>query len=152
ETGLAYHSARYYAPWLGRWASADPLGVKDGPNGYCYVHDRPMRNADPSGTKSAPKPDNDNSPRPQPQHLRVGTEIHKAIAEHYQRTTHHLVISNYFSVGSIVDILTPGLVLDPRRFGKQPDLLDISTSPLRLYEIKPLHRIIDALGEAIAYL
>jgi RHS repeat-associated protein len=25
ETGLSYHSARYYAPWLGRWLSADPL-------------------------------------------------------------------------------------------------------------------------------
>lgn len=25
ESGLNYHSARYYAPWLGRWISADPL-------------------------------------------------------------------------------------------------------------------------------
>ncbi|MEY4200549.1 MAG: hypothetical protein RLZZ265_2289, partial [Verrucomicrobiota bacterium] len=27
ETGLNYHSARYYAPWLGRWCSCDPLGI-----------------------------------------------------------------------------------------------------------------------------
>ncbi|MGH9871286.1 MAG: SpvB/TcaC N-terminal domain-containing protein [Pyrinomonadaceae bacterium] len=25
ESGLYYHGARYYAPWLGRWTSADPL-------------------------------------------------------------------------------------------------------------------------------
>ena len=25
ETGLEYHSARYYLPWLGRWLSCDPL-------------------------------------------------------------------------------------------------------------------------------
>jgi RHS repeat-associated protein len=25
ETGLQYHTARYYAPWLGRWTSADPI-------------------------------------------------------------------------------------------------------------------------------
>jgi len=25
ETGLNYHGARYYAPWLGRWVSVDPL-------------------------------------------------------------------------------------------------------------------------------
>lgn len=25
ESGLSYHEARYYAPWLGRWTAADPL-------------------------------------------------------------------------------------------------------------------------------
>lgn len=25
ETGLSYHGARYYAPWLGRWVATDPL-------------------------------------------------------------------------------------------------------------------------------
>jgi RHS repeat-associated protein len=27
ESGLNYHGARYYAPWLGRWTAADPLGL-----------------------------------------------------------------------------------------------------------------------------
>jgi RHS repeat-associated protein len=27
ETGLYYHGARYYAPWLGRWTAADPVGL-----------------------------------------------------------------------------------------------------------------------------
>src|SRR5690606_26277020 len=34
ETGMAYHSARYYLPWLGRWMSADPIGIGDGVNVY----------------------------------------------------------------------------------------------------------------------
>src|SRR5690606_38207634 len=32
ETGLSYHGARYYAPWLGRWTAADPAGIVDGFN------------------------------------------------------------------------------------------------------------------------
>ncbi|MGC1376961.1 MAG: toxin TcdB middle/C-terminal domain-containing protein, partial [Anaerolineales bacterium] len=27
ESGLYYHGARYYAPWLGRWLAIDPLGM-----------------------------------------------------------------------------------------------------------------------------
>ena len=30
ETGLDYHGARYYAPWLGRWTAADPMRLGDG--------------------------------------------------------------------------------------------------------------------------
>ena len=30
ETGLYYCNARYYAPWLGRWMSPDPLDTADG--------------------------------------------------------------------------------------------------------------------------
>ena len=36
ETGLAYHSARYYLMWLGRWLSADPIGIKSSINCYEY--------------------------------------------------------------------------------------------------------------------
>ncbi|MCP3927086.1 MAG: insecticidal toxin complex protein [Desulfobacterales bacterium] len=37
ESGLEYHSARYYLPWLGRWLSSDPVGIGDGVNLYAYV-------------------------------------------------------------------------------------------------------------------
>jgi RHS repeat-associated protein len=30
ESGLTYHGARYYAPWLARWVSSDPAGGVDG--------------------------------------------------------------------------------------------------------------------------
>jgi RHS repeat-associated protein len=49
ETGLHYHGARYYASWLGRWTACDPSGVKDGPNSYLYVSNRPIIANDPNG-------------------------------------------------------------------------------------------------------
>ncbi|MGL4175353.1 MAG: RHS repeat domain-containing protein, partial [Dermatophilaceae bacterium] len=54
ESGLAYHGARYYAPWLARWTATDPAGGVDGPNLYQYVRSNPMVLTDPSGTQSAP--------------------------------------------------------------------------------------------------
>jgi RHS repeat-associated protein len=42
ETGLEYHSARYYLPWVGRWCSADPIGIGDGVNVYGYVKNQPI--------------------------------------------------------------------------------------------------------------
>ncbi len=71
ESGLAYHGARYYAPWLGRWLSCDPrlrdaLGAAsdgdDGPddvpeepfdrealNPYAYASQSPVVYRDPTG-------------------------------------------------------------------------------------------------------
>lgn len=49
ETGLNYHGARYYAPWLGRWTAADISGVTDGVNLFAYVRNNPLRYSDPSG-------------------------------------------------------------------------------------------------------
>ena len=49
ETGLEYHSARYYLPWLGRWLSADPAGLVDGANLYRYCRNNPMKLNDPGG-------------------------------------------------------------------------------------------------------
>jgi RHS repeat-associated protein len=49
ETGLDYHGARYYAPWLGRWTSCDPAGMADGQCWYAYVRNNPLRWVDPSG-------------------------------------------------------------------------------------------------------
>lgn len=49
ESGLGYHGARYLAPHLGRWVSADPIGLKGGHNAYGYVDARPIGVADRSG-------------------------------------------------------------------------------------------------------
>jgi RHS repeat-associated protein len=49
ETGLAYHSARYYLPWVGRWASADPIGIGDGLNIYSYANQSPIQRSDRTG-------------------------------------------------------------------------------------------------------
>lgn len=49
-TSLYYYGARYYAPWMGRWISADPLGTADGLNLYCYAGANPVSYGDPDGT------------------------------------------------------------------------------------------------------
>lgn len=49
ETGLSYHTARYYLPWLGRWLSADPIGVEGGVNLYGYASTDPTDFNDLSG-------------------------------------------------------------------------------------------------------
>jgi RHS repeat-associated protein len=66
ESGLAYHGARYFAPWLGRWISCDPSGMVDGPNLYQYVKGNPITQTDRTGKGGdadspiggAPAPDN----------------------------------------------------------------------------------------------
>ncbi|KAI0448402.1 65kDa B protein-domain-containing protein [Xylaria acuta] len=50
ESGLYLCSARYYAPWLGRWMSPDPLGTADGLNVYAYVSNDPVNFDDLEGT------------------------------------------------------------------------------------------------------
>ncbi|MFM9381942.1 RHS repeat-associated core domain-containing protein [Pseudomonas sp. UV AK001] len=52
-TGLYYYGARYYAPWLCRWVSADPAGTVDGLNLYAFVSNNPLRFVDPSGDAKA---------------------------------------------------------------------------------------------------
>ena len=49
ESGLYYHVARYYAPWLGRWLSCDPADVTAGIDLYTYTVNNPLRLVDPSG-------------------------------------------------------------------------------------------------------
>jgi RHS repeat-associated protein len=53
ETGLYYHGARYYAPWLGRWTAADPIGMRDGVNVYSYVANNPCRLVDRAGLEGS---------------------------------------------------------------------------------------------------
>lgn len=51
ESGLEYHAARYYLPWLGRWGSGDPIGVGDGVNVYGYGKGNPVGKIDIKGTQ-----------------------------------------------------------------------------------------------------
>src|SRR5205814_2829076 len=57
ESGLYYHGARYYAPWLGRWVSVDPMisdygDLSDG-HGYVAFAANPVRFSDPDGETPA---------------------------------------------------------------------------------------------------
>lgn len=49
ESGLSYHGARYYGPWLARWVSCDPSGMVDGANLYPFVRNRPLNLVDANG-------------------------------------------------------------------------------------------------------
>ncbi|MEU2032609.1 SpvB/TcaC N-terminal domain-containing protein [Nocardia amamiensis] len=49
ETSLYYCGARYYIPWLGRWASCDPQQHRPGESTYMYVRGNPIRFIDPNG-------------------------------------------------------------------------------------------------------
>jgi RHS repeat-associated protein len=51
ESGLSYHSARYYLPWLARWGNSDPIGIGGGLNLYQYSHSNPLSFIDPEGTQ-----------------------------------------------------------------------------------------------------
>ncbi|KAK0707166.1 virulence plasmid 65kDa B protein-domain-containing protein [Apiosordaria backusii] len=50
ETGLYYCNARYYAPWLGRWVSSDPIFSADGLDTYAYCGNDPVNHHDQDGT------------------------------------------------------------------------------------------------------
>jgi RHS repeat-associated protein len=52
ETGLEYHSARYYICWLGRWLSTDPIGIADGLNLYRYAKNNPGSFNDTNGNQT----------------------------------------------------------------------------------------------------
>jgi RHS repeat-associated protein len=57
ESGLYYHGARYYACWLGRWTSPDPVGLGVGsPPLYGYCRGDPISRLDPDGRDDAPQP------------------------------------------------------------------------------------------------
>jgi len=54
ETGLSYHTARYYLPWLGRWGSVDPIGLRAGVDLFAFSKANPIRMTDKSGLQSQP--------------------------------------------------------------------------------------------------
>jgi RHS repeat-associated protein len=48
-SGLYYERARWYDPGIGRFVSADPLGLAAGTNVYVYAGNQPVTRTDPSG-------------------------------------------------------------------------------------------------------
>lgn len=103
ESGLYYHGARYYVPWLGRWASSDPSGLTDGANLYSYVNSNPTVKIDSSGREGIFPGDNPNKrlnaavstatakPRIQefgPQYLSINVGGTKTTVYNFQRLTY----------------------------------------------------------------
>lgn len=75
ESGLYYHGARYYAPWLARWISCDPAGSVDGLNLYAYTASNPMTFKDSTGTQlEGPTPEEEAAQMSMP-------ELHPVVQE-----------------------------------------------------------------------
>jgi RHS repeat-associated protein len=49
ESGLMYYRARYYDQKIGRFITADPIGLMGGINFYVYVGNNPINLVDPTG-------------------------------------------------------------------------------------------------------
>ena len=52
-SGLYYYGFRYYAPWLQRWISPDPIGNVEGFNQYAMVSNNPVSQTDSFGLHGA---------------------------------------------------------------------------------------------------
>ena len=53
-SGLYYYGLRYYAPWLQRWISPDPMGTEAGLNLYAFTFNNPLRHIDYQGAIAIP--------------------------------------------------------------------------------------------------
>src|SRR5262249_31134369 len=63
ETGFAYHGARYYVAWLGRWAVPDPASISFDLQLYSYSAQNPIRLIDPTGFEPVETPASKVSPQ-----------------------------------------------------------------------------------------
>ena len=50
---MNYYGARYYAAWLGRWLSTDPIGLQAGINAYVFVHSNPINRIELDGMQDS---------------------------------------------------------------------------------------------------
>jgi insecticidal toxin complex protein TccC len=81
-SGLYYYGARYYAPWLARWVSADPAGDIDGLNLYGFVTNNPMTYVDVGGfirEKRTERDDRKAAARKRQQQYRARSELREGI-------------------------------------------------------------------------
>jgi RHS repeat-associated protein len=97
ESGLNYHSARYYVPWLGRWASCDPEGIsvdadksRPASNSYSYVRQNPVHFFDPGGQREIGFDELTIKPiklKETPQKISVPVELFKGIEAAFKFTS-----------------------------------------------------------------
>jgi RHS repeat-associated protein len=62
ESGFDYHGSRYYAPWIARWISPDPIGIADDMDLYAYVKCNPIIKNDPTGNEGQSDPKKQTAP------------------------------------------------------------------------------------------
>lgn len=88
ESGMYYHDARYYAAWLARWSSADPIGLGDGLNLFAYTRNNPVNRVDLFGKDTKPVVKTDN----------YRELLRKAIEEHKKQTITEESLDQYAAI------------------------------------------------------
>lgn len=99
ETGLEYHSARYYLPWLGRWLNADPIGIGDGVNVYRYAKNNALKYHDSTGTQSK------NGDQPDAKPIKKGDVIDLGNGQSYVASADETVVTPYDNLVSSTSLL-----------------------------------------------
>lgn len=133
ESGFYYHGARYYAAWVGRWTSCDPITQASHSTPYCFVDNRPIRFVDSAGL--APEP-------PIQVYRREGVAAAEGVEETMRRlwrdpgrtirglVAGELSLAGHQLGGSRLDIVTPArafehkLIRVSKYFSKKGELLD----------------------------
>jgi RHS repeat-associated protein len=148
ETGLYYHGARYYAPWLGRWTSCDPLGTQATLNGLAYGKCNPLRFSDPTGLEDNDWPKGKSFISPDNQ-ARRGTIAHEEVLP---EVAERINIGDFFSADIEVRTLPGG---SKKLKSSSPGEIDLrvygSTQGERILDLKPLGGTEDALPQTRRY-
>jgi len=109
ESGLYYHGARYYGPWLGIWVSCDPAGLLDGNNLFTYVSSNPVRLVDHSGlqgTVAPQKSPEDKSVKPPLRFFVESAAFEKTVEENLRRLSKEKTPTTAREKSHDVDIIT----------------------------------------------
>lgn len=141
ESGLYYYGARYYASWLGRWISADPAGLVDGPNAFSFTKNSPATKVDATGHQTN-EADDDNGDQDAKRARPTVRDIRK-----YQKSGSAVVaapnqIGAKRKLGTIV-----GVVLHVTRGGPAESAIKDVTDESRKKVKASFHTIIDRSGK-----
>lgn len=149
ESGLNYHSARYYAPWLCRWVSTDPIGIQDGLNVFAYTRNNPINLSDPNGHQSAGAVVNNSAQQPPP--VTGDTSASRKEAE----GLHDFIMSlgdspssniSYSDSQNAINRMTPGIIKDDFKakvVNKKYDTPEFRDFKARVYMAHYLRALLD---------